>query len=225
MSYNFKGQKIIINGEEQIIVPGTLPSSPTDGMYAIDSADGKLKTYNETKGRWIILGDAFDIHFESENTTPSRSNGFQATNAQEAIEEAYSTAVAKPRFSIITTFNGTVSHLDWLGYNNLIPGDQVPIKIPRNCKLREITFAYKNTDLLGIPTGSNLIDGTFRLYRNGFSNPGDVIFTEQFIDQPSGKVVTGLNLTLDEADFIVGRWIDQGSNPSDMAVCYFFEVT
>lgn len=218
MSYRLKGQKVIINGVEQIITPGTLPGSPANGHFAIDSSDNKLKVWHQSKNRWIILGDAIDIFFD--NST----NGFTSTEVQHAIEEAYSTAVQKPRFSIVTSFNGTIGNNDWLGYNELIPGDQVPIRIPRNCKVREITFAYKNTELLGIPTGSSLIDGTFKLYKNGLSDPTNVIHTEVFTNQASGKVVTGLNLSLNQGDFIVGRWTDQGDNPSDMAICYFFEV-
>ena len=57
MSYNFKGQKIIINGVEQVIIPGPLPQNPTNGMYAIDSSDGLFKVYNETKSKWIPLED------------------------------------------------------------------------------------------------------------------------------------------------------------------------
>lgn len=215
MAHKLKAQKVIINGVQQIIVPGSLPGSPEDGMYAIDSFDNKLKVYNEAKSRWLILGDAEDIYFD--NST----NGFSSNNTQEAIEESIEIAIEKTRFSIVCTFNGTVGNNTWLGYNELLPGNNVPIIIPKNCILKEITFSYTNTQLLGIPTGSNLIDGRFDLYKNSLT----VVSTNvQFTNQASPRLVTEVNLSLLAGDFIVGRWIDQGDNPSDLAIVYFFEV-
>lgn len=211
--YRFKGQKVIINGVEQQIVPGELPSSPADGYIAVDQADNKLKYWHQTKNRWIVIGDAEDQIFDND------SNGFIAENTQDAIEEAKASAIAKARFTIVTVFNGTVGNNNWLGYNELVPGDQVPIRIPMACKIKEITFAYKNSLL-----SSDYIDGKFKLFKNGFTDPTHVIHTEQFTNQLAGKNATGLDLTFAANDFIVGRWIDEGDNPSDMAIVYFFEV-
>jgi len=212
MSYRFKGQKVIIEGVENIIVPTSLPGSPEDGYLAVDSSDGKLKVYNETKARWVVLGDAEDIVF---NNT---SNGYTATEVQSAIEESFNSAILKPRFSIVTTFNGTTGN-EYLGYSELIPGDKTPIRIPLNSVLKEITVAYRDTLL-----GSASIDGTYRLYKNGLSNPGDVVHTEVFSNQNNGKLITGLNISFNANDYMVGQWVDQGSNPKDMVIVYFFQV-
>lgn len=99
MSYKFKGPKIIINGEEQKIVPGPLPSSPTDGLFTIDENDNKFKVYNESKSRWIILGDAEDIFFDNS------SNGFTSTNIQDAIEENSSARFQYLQYQIIGSLN------------------------------------------------------------------------------------------------------------------------
>lgn len=218
MSYRFKGQKVIIEGNENLIIPMTLPVSPSDGSIAVDVSDKKLKYWHETKARWIVLGDASDIIFDNS------SNGYAAVNVQTAIEESKTEAILKPRFSITTTFNGTIGNNDWLSYNELIPGDQVPIRIPLNCKLKEVTIAYKNTSLLGIPTGSNLIDGRLQIYKNGLTDPTDIIHTETFSNQANGKVVSGLNVSYAAGDFLVSKWKDDGDNPSDMAIVYFFQV-
>lgn len=211
MSYKFKGQKVIINGKEQIIVPSSLPLTPEDGYLAIDINDGKLKVFNSTKNRWLVLGDAEDVVFDNS------SNGFTATNVQDAIEENKT----KGRFTIVATFNGSIGNNTWLGYTHELPGNEVPIAIPLNCVLKEITFSYKNTDLLGIPTGSNLIDGRFDIYKNSFS----VVNTQiSFTNQASPRIVSNVNITFNSGDFFVGRWIDQGDNPSDLAIVYFFEV-
>jgi hypothetical protein len=212
MSYRFKGPKVIIEGDINKIVAQTLPIAPENGQFVIDSADNKLKVWNAT--RWIILGDAVNQVFNNS------INGFTATETQSAIEEAKTSAIAKARFTIVTVFNGTIGNNNWLGYNELVPGNQVPIRIPIGCKVKEISFAYKNTLL-----SSDYIDGKFKLFKNGFTNPTHVIHTEQFTDQLGGKNVVGLNLVLVGGDFIVGKWIDEGNNPSDMAIVYFFEVT
>lgn len=218
MSYTLKGPKVIINGDINLLVAKTLPITPTDGQVEIDSADKKLKVWNATLTRWIILGDASDILFDN------NSNGYTATNVQAAIEESKTEAILKPRFSITTTFNGSVGNNNWLSYNELIPGNQVPIRIPLNCTLREVTIAYKNTDLLGIPTGSNLIDGRLQIYKNGLTDPTNIIHTETFTNQANGKIISGLNISFDAGDFLVSKWKDDGDNPSDMAIVYFFQV-
>lgn len=212
MSYRLKGPQVIIEGDINKIVPQTLPVTPVDGQFIIDIADKKLKAWNATLTRWVILGDALDVVFDN------ATNDFVSTNVQEAIEEARTTAILKPRFSIVTTFNGTVGN-DWLGYSELIPGNEVPIRIPLNCKLKEITFAYRDTLL-----GSASIDGVFRLYKNGFTNPTNVVHTETFTNQNNGKLVSGLSIAFGANDFMVGQWTDTGSNPNDMVIVYFLQV-
>ena len=152
------------------------------------------------------------------------SNGFSATHLQTAIEEAKNTAILKPRYSIVTNFNGTVGNNNWLGYSELIPGNEVPIRIPMNSKLKEITVAYKNTELSGIPTGSNLIDGRLQVFKNGLTDPTNIAHTETFTNQASGKVISGLDISFAANDYLVSRWKDDGDNPSDMAIVYFFQV-
>lgn len=218
MSYKLKGQYVIINGQRQFIVPSTLPTSPADGYFAVDSADQKFKVWNQAKNRWIVFGDAVDIVFNN------ATNGYVSTNVQAAIEESKNIAILKPRFSITTTFNGIISNNDWLGYSELIPGNQVPIRIPLNCYLKEVTVSYRNANLLGIPLGGDLIDGRLQIYQNGFTDPTNVIHTETFTNQADGKVISGLNIHFNANDFIVSRWKDDGDNPSDMAIVYFFQI-
>lgn len=218
MSYRLKGHKIILEGEINKIIEQSLPISPEDGQFIIDSSDKKLKVWNLSESRWIILGEALNQKFDNS------SNGFTSTNTQDAIEEAKTVAILKPRFSIVTTFNGTVGNNNWLGYNELLPGNEVPIRIPLNSVLKEVTISYKNTRLLGIPTGSNLIDGSLQIYKNGLTDPTNIIHTETFTNQASGKVISNLNAPFLAGDFLVSKWKDDGDNPSDMAIVYFFQV-
>lgn len=83
MSYRLKGPQVIIEGDINKIVPQTLPVSPIDGQFIIDSADKKLKVWNQSLNRWIILGDASDQRFDNS------SNGLVSNNTQSVIEEVF----------------------------------------------------------------------------------------------------------------------------------------
>lgn len=141
------------------------------------------------------------------------TGGFDATDVQAAILEAKSDAVNLPRYSIVTTFNGNVSNNQWLGYDNLLPGDQVPILIPLRSRLKELTFSC---------AGDDKVDGRLDLYRNGLL-VGDIFFQGSFVNE-NQKTFSGINQLFDTNDTLVGRWVDQGDNPGDAAIVYFFQV-
>lgn len=142
------------------------------------------------------------------------TNGFTSTDTQAAIEEI-GTGLATTRFTIVTTFNGSIGNNQWLGYNELLPGNNVPIRLPVNCILKELSFSYSGTS----------VDGEFRLFKNGLVDPTNVVYTETFTNQDNGKIVSSLNISLSSGDYIVGKWIDTGTNPSDLALVYYFETT
>lgn len=196
----------------------------SDSIFLADLISGAAVINNGSSdltasvGLLRLRGVAHEYWFDNS------SNGFISTHTQAAIEEAKSSAILKPRFSIVTTFNGTVGNNNWLGYSELIPGNEVPIRVPLNSKLKEITVSYKNTDLLGIPTGSNLIDGRLQVFKNGLTDPTDIVHTETFTNQANGKIIAGLNISFAAGDYLVSRWKDDGDNPSDMAIVYFFQV-
>lgn len=152
------------------------------------------------------------------------TNGFSATEAQSAIEESKNQSLGKSRFTIVCTFNSTVGNNNWLGYNELLPGNQVPIRLALKCRLREISFSYNQNSILGIPLSGENVDGQFQLYKNGLTDPTNVVYTETFTNQPGGKIVAGLSLDFAANDFMIGKWIDTGDNPSDMAITYYFEA-
>lgn len=169
----------------------------------------------------------------SNNTTNSTAKGtpfdptgtlLTARNVQDAIIQNRENILQTVRFTIVTTFNGSIGNNQWLGYSELIPGDRVPIRLPINCKLREVSFSYSISSLLGIPLSSDQVDGRFDIYKNGTS-AGNIVHQDTFTNQVGGKQITGLSISLSAGDYIVGRWIDSGDNPSDMVVVYYFEVT
>lgn len=224
MSYRFKGQQVILEGDINKLVPQTLPVSPVDGQFVVDSADKKLKVWNASESRWIILGEALDQKFRSTTTTPIRANGFVAQDTQTAIEEAKASAISTSRFVITTFFNGTIGNNNWLGFSEVLPGNQVPIRLPVKCRLKEIQFSYAQSSLLGPPLNGEKVDGRYDLYKNGLTSPTNVVWQGSFTNQPAGKYFTNVNVDFNAGDWFVGRWVDLGDNPADMAITYFFEV-
>lgn len=147
----------------------------------------------------------------NQNIFDNTLNGFIATDVQAAIEESKTSAPGKARASVTCTFNGAIGNNNWLGYNELLPGDKVPIRVPWNSTLKEITVSY---------TSGVAVDGQLVIYKNGTA-AGNIVHTETFTNQSDGKNIT-LSLSLTSGDTIRGRWRDTGDNPSDMAIVYFF---
>ena len=145
MSYRFKGPEVIIEGDLNKIVPQSLPVSPVDGQLVVDSSDKKLKVWNVPLSRWIILGDADDMRFDSTTTTPSKANGFIANNVQEAIEEARTVSASKARFAVSAGFDGTASTGRWLEFNSNVDSNQAGFVLARDSKLREIAVALNTS--------------------------------------------------------------------------------
>ena len=162
---------------------------------------------------------ARSIPFDGSGASPV----FATTNVQDAIIEARESSLGAARVTIVTTFNGNVSNNQWLGYSELMPGNEVPIRIPWNCVLKEISVSYRNSFLIVIPLGE-LVDGVLNIYKNGTA-AGDIIYQNTFTNQAGGKIISGLSLTFAAGDLLRGRWTDSGDNPSDMAIVYSFAIT
>lgn len=204
---------------------------PVEANPASDFITGKGFSFENNDNRIFDMSPSGDIRFKdfTESTLielwklrralyeifDNTSNGFTATNSQAAIEEAKSSAVGKVRFVITTLFNSAIANNNWLGYSELLPGDTVGIRLPIACKLKEISVSYNGIS----------VDGRIDLYKNG-TGAGQIIdnTTFTFTNQDNGKSFTGINLSFAANDILRGRWIDTGTNPSDMAILYFFEV-
>jgi len=139
------------------------------------------------------------------------TNSFTSSEVQSAIEEAKTTAPGKARVSITTVFNATITANQWLGYSDQLPGDVVPIRLPFACTLKEVSVSWNGA----------AVDGQIKLFKNGIVDPTNVIFTQTFTNVNGGSYFT-VNQSFAAGDLLRGRWIDQGDNPSDMAVVYFF---
>ena len=180
MSYKFKGPKVVINGQEQIIIPGTLPSSPTDGHIAIDSADNKLKVYKSSVTRWIILGDAEDVYF----SLP----GFQANNVRDALGESKATTIDFQFIGLMNYNQYLVSgrHINVMYYlrsgnpsNGARYQDAAPNTSPYDGAIYEIAMAVRGVaQSNGSP--SSVVNVNFELWSVGMTGSegtklGDIV--------------------------------------------------
>jgi hypothetical protein len=148
---------------------------------------------------YVLLAE--DIPFD--NTL----NTFTSDNVQDAIEEAKQNAEGFPRAGIILVNNGTQGNNDWITYSNLTP--DVKIVFPVNTKINEVTFGNRNDD----------VEFDLEVYKNGITS-GDLITTWSF-NTGSGVdygYITDLDLTFNEGDWIRLKYIDQGTNTSDLVV-------
>lgn len=203
MSYRFKAQTVVIDGVESIIIPTTLPLNPSNGHYAIDSTDGKLKVWNASKNRWIVLGDAEDVIFD--NST----NGFTASNTQTAIEEA-NLIKSSVQFQTIGTMDWTqymYSYVHTGSGNNLRRsgdpsngyryGNSAPIVSAVNGKIIEATAVIRG---IGQSTGSPAanLELKFELWKVGMNGN-------------EGTKLSDIVFNVDTSTYSVGNWWNTGS--------------
>lgn len=182
----------------------------TNGTFVVNNGTSDL-----SPSEGLVHLDRFQFDDAENITFDNSSNGFLSNNTQDAIEESKNTAVGKARFAITTVFNGTIGNNAWLGYSELLPGNTTPIRIPTSCILKEITLSWNGAS----------VDGRFSIYKNGTAGGNIVYQSPNIVNQSGGIVFTDINISFVNGDFFVGRWTDNGDNPSDMAVVYFFQTT
>lgn len=219
--------RVLANNESFTIPYHLWLECASNTTLAADISAGNLIVNDGTSDLSIAEGleliQRFQFDSANKISFDNTTNDFISTNVQDAIEEAQDTAIAFSRFTICTFFDGGIGNNEWLGYTHQIPGNRIPIRLAIKCRLREISFSYNQANILGIPTGGEQVDGLFKIYKNGLTDPTHVVHTETFTNQAGGKIVSGLVINFNAGDFFVGRWTDTGDNPSDMAVVYYFE--
>lgn len=140
-----------------------------------------------------------------------------AENVQDAIEEVYNTAPGlQARFTIALLNNSSMTNGQRVGYSELLPN--VPVILPRKCRLKEITFSNANTTT----------DAKFKIYVRtpplATPTPGGtatLLYTWNITNSLT-SVLTGLNLLFLAGNEILITFTDTGDNPSDSAMILFF---
>lgn len=150
------------------------------------------------KGKVIITPVSKAVPFD--NST----NGFTATDAQAAIEEAKQNAEGFPRAGVRSTYNGTVGADSWLGPTELHPNTPLLVA-PVTLKLNEISWSNQTVNV------------QFRIQFRTVSKTGTIFHTITVTStNPGYGFVTGINFTLNPGDTIWAQYKDDGTNCSDM---------
>lgn len=161
-----------------------------------------MKTYKQK------IQEAADTPFDNTGTD------FIASDVNSAIAEAgagVDTALNTPRYTILLTYNGTVGNNTFIGYTNLIPGDDTPIVVPVKSDLVEYTFSNNNSGAdYTIELRKNSTTGTVF---NTVSKTNTQFYTESNIDEP-----------FNANDTIFVKYLDNGTNASDVGVLLVFKA-
>lgn len=139
------------------------------------------------------------------------TNGFTADNVQEAIEEVQ-TAVAPLVVPLTLVYNGSLSNGDWLGYNNLLPGDDTPIVIP-------ITGAFT-----GFTWSNSRSTADFQLTFRLNSTSGSIFFSWSVDDTQAAFVELGTPEAVTAGDTLFIQYLDEGTNAVDAAIVLQFKA-
>lgn len=130
-------------------------------------------------------------------------NGFTATNAQAAIEEAKQNAEGFPRAGVRSHYNGTLSNNNWMGPSEQLPNTPLLV-VPVKTKINEISWANQTVNV-----GFTI---QFRLN----SRTGTIFYSLVVTSPNSGYgYASGIDYTLQPGDSIHAQYKDQGTNVSD----------
>ncbi len=134
------------------------------------------------------------------------SNSFTSTETQSAIEEAKLNAEGFPRAGIVLIANGTANNNDWICYNELVSGNK--IVFPVNTKLNELTWTNTKVN----------VSFNLEIYKNGIAG-GNLVYTYTVTSDADGLgYLAGINLSFNAGDWIRVKYIDTGTNCSDLVV-------
>jgi len=133
------------------------------------------------------------------------TNGFTATDAQAAIEEAKTTALGTPRFCRTCVMNGTVSGGNYITPSELTPNRET-FYATFTGYIEEISFSFDNLSA----------DFDIEIYKNG-KLAGNLISTLQIRNQNNRVLFSNQNISFVSGDYFYFKYIDQGTNAADMA--------
>jgi len=177
-------------------------------IYAEDN-DGSADYTNKYVG-WMLL---FNFGLGQLFLSPSnsdRSNNYIAENVQEALEEVDDIA-RLPVSPLPLIMNGTMSNGDWITYSNLTPNTAIVIPV----KSQLVAFTWANTstsrefDLEFYKNGRGTTKYATREVRSGLTTSG---------------YFSGLTDPFNAGDTLDIKYIDQGSNASDLVLVLYLKA-
>lgn len=177
-------------------------------IYA-EADDGSADYTNKYVG-WMLLFNFGLGHLFLSPSNSDRTNNFTSINVQQALEEIDATA-RLPVYPLQLVMNGTMSNGDWITYSNLTPN--ATIIIPVKSQLSSLTWVNTST--------SREFDLEF--YKNG---RGTTKYATREVRSGANKsgYFTGLTDSFNAGDTLDIKYIDQGSNASDLVIVPYLKV-
>lgn len=116
-----------------------------------------------------------------------------------------------PRAGLPLVNNGSQNNNDWITYSNLTP--DAKITFPVKTRINEVTFANSNSD----------VEFDIQVYKNGIAG-GNLVDTWSFDTGPGIDFgsLSNIDLDLEIGDWIRLKYIDQGTNTSDLVLVVYF---
>ena len=148
---------------------------------------------------------------EAEDTPfDNTSNDFDSDNVQDALEEVQ--FLVDPLLVPITlVFNGTLSNGEFIGYSNLLPGDDTPIVCP-------ITGNF-----IGFTWSNSRSNADFALVFRKNSTTTTPFFTWS-VDNTQTANVEITPEPFSAGDTIFVEYVDEGTNASDASIVLGFKA-
>lgn len=138
------------------------------------------------------------------------TNGFVAEDTQAAIEELL--LIAAPLIVPIPLIhNGIMSNGDYIGYSNLLPGDNTPVLSPMTGSLVNFTFSNSRSSA----------DFTIEFKRG--STGATPFFSWTVTNTKTASVTLPNPEAFAAGEEIYLKYIDQGTNASDTAIILGFK--
>lgn len=157
------------------------------------------------------ISNKFSEHYHSAFNIylSNADNDFVANNVKEALEEVY--GIASPlTVPIHLIYNGTLSKGDFIGYSNLLPGDQTPVVAPITGTFASFTWSNSNISA----------DFTLQFRKNSTVATPFFSYTRTNTQFESVTLPTPQSFTAGDQIFI--EYVDQGSNARDAAIILNF---
>ena len=146
---------------------------------------------------------ASEVDFDSDGLTWT-----EAQETQTAIEDARADALSRPRYSIPCIMNGTMSNGDYIRYSNLASNPE--IMIPIDSDLAEVTYSNNNSSA----------DFDIVFYKNQTTTPFTTVEIRNSID----GVISGFAEIFDSGSKLYMKYVDKGSNASDLNLIVFMRA-
>lgn len=146
---------------------------------------------------------------QTASSTPYEDATFD--NVQDAIDNI-DLLVTPIRIPIALVYNGTLSNGDWIGYSNLLPGDDTPIIAPVTGTFTGFTWSNSKTNC----------DFALEFRKN--STVATPFFTWSVDNTQTAFVNLGTPEAFTAGDKIFVKYIDEGINATDATIVLQFKA-